>query len=376
MSGRARERRERPDPGEATVDDEEVIETYVLGGSGYVAGELLRLLSGHPRLEVTSVSSRSSAGLPLVEVFPFLALRSPPVVFVSPEDLRDRFRRGEGRAALFSCLPHGSSAARVAELLQDARAGSRRLHVVDLSADFRLPDAGLWEAVYGSEHAAPEVLPLFSCALPDLTAAVPTHHVAHPGCFTTAVTLGAAPLLGLGLIEPEIIVDAVTGSTGSGRQPGPGTHHPDRHASLRAYKPLVHRHRVEMERLLTDISESEAAPVVHFVPHSGPFSRGIHATLHARLVDPMHADEVALRMRAFYEGSPFVSVQPGPVPMKSVVGTNLCRLGVSAEGERVVVTSVIDNLTKGAAGGALQWMNRLFGLSEELGLDDPAPGWL
>ena len=354
------------------MPEDERASAIVLGAAGYVGGELLRLLIRHPGLRLRAAISRSSAGRPLSEIFPHLEGCST-ARFESPDALRG-LEDEAGEFALFSCLPHGEAAGPIKALLSAFEAKQRRLPVVDLSADFRLESAELWSEVYGRDHGAPEFLDRFRCALPDLDRGPAHPHMAHPGCFSTAVSLGAAPLIASSWCEPRVIADAVTGSTGSGRAPVPGTHHPERHASFKAYKPLSHRHRFEMEALLS--AQAEEAVRVLFVPHSGPFARGIHATLHFRLHRDVSLDDLRQQMRSFYEGTPFVSVLDGLPRLKNVVGTNRCHLGVAVEGRDVVVTSIIDNLCKGAAGGALQWMNRILGLPESSGLDAPAVGWI
>jgi N-acetyl-gamma-glutamyl-phosphate reductase len=249
------------------------------------------------------------------------------------------------------------------------------VQLVDLSADFRLGDAALHERIYGAPHDAPARLPGFTCALPDLEHVTPPGPIAHPGCFTTAVTLAIAPLVALDLAEPSFFASAVTGSTGSGRTPSPATHHPDRHANFRAYNPLAHRHAPEMEMLAARAASSADAVRVLFTPHSGPFARGIHATVHARLLHEVDAERLAAAMAGFYAHTPFVHVTASPPALSEVVGTNRARLGVAVRDRDAVVFSAIDNLTKGASGGALQWMNRLCGLDETAGLLLPGLGW-
>ena len=349
-------------------------EACVLGATGYVGGELLRLLAGHPHLRLAVATSRSQAGRPLSEVFPHLGPWGRAPCFQDPTRLGDVLRSGAGRLAVFGCAGHGESAELLGDFLGQARSAGRAVALVDLSADFRHRAASTYRAIYGHDHGAPEWLPAFSCALPDLTAGTPGTLLAHPGCFTTAVTLGAAPFLAAGRCRPFVIADAITGSTGSGRTPSETTHHPERQSSVRAYKVLDHRHRPEMESLLEAVA---GVPVeVAFVPHSGPFARGIHATLHLELVQPATAAELVAIAREFYAESPFLDVSESPPPLKSIVGTNRAALGVAVRGRRLVVTSVIDNLTKGAAGGALHWMNRLLGYPATAGLDLPAVPWI
>ncbi len=352
------------------------IPTAVLGATGYVAGELLRLLAFHPSFDLVAAVSRSRAGGELTGVFPHLADVWDDARFADDELLDELLATapsGDPSVAVFSCLPHGAAAGRLDALLARAEAAGTLVRLVDLSADFRLRSPADYERVYGAPHEAPSRYGEFTCGLPELTADTPAGAVAHPGCFTTAATLACAPAQALGLAHPRYRVAAVTGSTGSGRSPSATTHHPDRHGNFKAYLPLAHRHQPEMEMLLDRLGGER--PTVDFVPHSGPFARGIHATVHLDLVRPMSAAELEESYAGFYRPSPFVSVGSEPPRLKDVVATNRCRLGVAADGTRAVVLSVIDNLTKGAAGGAVQWMNRLCGFDETLGLDLPGVGW-
>jgi len=245
---------------------------------------------------------------------------------------------------------------------------------VDLSADFRFADPARFAAIYGRSHGAPSRSASFVCAVPEHFTGRPRAHAAQPGCFTTAVALVAYPMYALGLAEGGVFVSAVTGSSGSGRTPGDKTHHPERSGNLFAYSPLGHRHEPEMRALLAPACGG-TEPEVELVAHSGPFVRGIHATLRMTLREPMAAANVVAAIEGFYRGAPFVTVSVEPPRLNDVVGTNRCRLGVVTRGRTVVLTSVLDNLVKGAAGGAVQWMNRLFGLDEDAGLRLAGLGW-
>jgi N-acetyl-gamma-glutamyl-phosphate reductase common form len=343
----------------------------VLGGTGYVAGEFLRLLAGHPSLELAAISSDSRAGQPVGAAFPNLASAWPDARFCDEQGLEAAVREGRVRA-LFCAAPHGAAAARVDVLLSVAADAGAPLTVVDASADFRFRDPAAYEAVYGHPHACPGRLAEFACALPEHLAGRPAPHAAHPGCFVTSVLLGIVPLLAAGLAAPEFFVSAVTGSTGAGRKLGETTHHPERHGNLFAYQPLVHRHRPEIEQLA---AEAAAPCAVHFVPHSGPWARGIHATIHGKLATGANAAELRAALAEAYAGSPFVQVTGSPPRIKDVSGSNRAHLAVAAQGEAFVVMSAIDNLVKGAAGGAMQWMNRLLDLPEDAGLRLPGPAW-
>jgi N-acetyl-gamma-glutamyl-phosphate reductase len=353
------------------------IPALVLGGSGYVAGELLRLLSGHPDFALAAVVSESRAGEPLEASFPQLA--ASPLDgrrFADPAALAGLLADAR-RLAVFSALPHGEAAPRIDALLAAAGRAGCAARVVDLSADFRHRDPATYEAIYGRPHPAPARLAEFSCALPELADGEPVRHVAHPGCFATAATLALAPLVAGGWIEPRATVVATTGSTGAGRAPSPTTHHPERRSDLFAYSPFVHRHEPEIRALLAALAPPGGeAPAIAFAPQSGPFARGIHATAVVRLARPASAETLRDAACAYYAGAPFVRVGAAPPRLQAVVGTNRCDLAFAARDGEALVFAAIDNLVKGAAGGAVQWMNRLFGLPETAGLALAGLGWL
>lgn len=344
------------------------IAAVVLGGTGYVGGEFVRLLASHPTFQLQHVVSGSEAGNRIDTVFPHLTGLVGDQKFSTLDQAQELTESAEP-TALFSALPHGESAPVLDRLLAQAD----NVKVVDVSADFRFSDPEAYAAVYRHEHPAPSLLKKFSCSLPDAPGSTPLGHIAHPGCFVTCVTLPLTALFALGLIKPHVQVSAVTGSTGSGRRPVAGTHHPHRHGSMWAYSPLTHRHAPEMESLLKPYCPGAT---LTFVPHSGPFARGIHATMFAQLTDPASAEDIADQVAAFYSGSPFISVSTRMPSLKEVVGSNRCHIGIAVQGDELVVTSVIDNLLKGAAGGAVQWMNRLFDLDQSTGLTASSPGWM
>jgi N-acetyl-gamma-glutamyl-phosphate reductase common form len=351
----------------------EPVPTIVLGGTGYVAGELLRLLAGHPYLPVAAVLSDSRSGGGVEAAFPHLVGCYPGLVFSGREDLARLL--GESRSMAVLCAaPHGAAAPLLDELLTAGERAGCAVKVVDVSADFRFADGAAYEAVYGHAHGAPGRLAEFQCALPEHLVATPAGHVGHPGCFVTATLLAAVPLLKLRVVEPRLSVVAVTGSTGAGRKPADTTHHPARRSNLFAYSPLEHRHEPEMRALAAAASGVDAE--IFFTPQAGPFARGIYATLQGRLLRKMEAGEVRQALAGFYAGAPFVDVTLEPPRLQDVVGTNRARLSVAVSGDHLVVLSAIDNLVKGAAGGAIQWMNRLQGFPEMAGLNVPGLGWL
>ena len=350
----------------------EKIKAVVLGGTGYVAGELLRLIAGHPGLVLAAAVSESRSGETIAATFPHLASAYGNTAYVGHDGWLDSLEAGD-RLAMFSAAPHGASAGLIANAMNAAAKKEVDVRVVDSSADFRYAKQLDYEAVYGSEHGAPELLPQFSCAVPEHAGTTATAHIGHPGCFATAALLATVPLLQSGLTGDELFVTGITGSTGSGRSPQPGTHHPERHSNLYAYKPLAHRHAPEIAALSEAASGRPAQ--VHFVPHSGPFARGIHVTVQAKASRRVSDGQLRAAFDSAYADSPFVSVVAGAPRLKSVVGSNYCQLGVACSEDAVVVMSVIDNLVKGAAGGAMQWMNRLWELPESAGLAAAAPGW-
>ena len=344
----------------------------VLGGTGYVAGELLRLVAGHPRLSLAGVLSDGSPGEPVAGAFPHLASAYPHTLFMPQPDIEAILRR-ERAPAIVAAAPHGVSAKLIDQLLGVAEQAGNAPRVVDISADFRYSTAAAYQAVYGHPHGAPQRLAQFTCAVPEHLAAPTTPHVAHPGCFATCILLATVPLLALDLIEPQLFVSAVTGSTGSGRKPSEGTHHPTRHGDLYSYNALAHRHAPEIAACAQ--AASGRAAQVAFVPHSGPFARGIHATVQAVLKRPLTSAGLVGMLTEYYARSPFVSASLRAPRVKEVAGSNYARLSAASDGRTVAVTSVLDNLNKGAAGGALQWLNRLLGFPEDTGLTAPAAGW-
>ena len=353
------------------------IPAIVLGGTGYVSGELLRLLAAHPHFRVAGILSDSQPGESVAAAFRHLAPVLGELRFSSQADI-ESLLASLPRAAIFGAAPHGVSAALIDRLLGCAEAAGSDVHVVDISADFRYRDAAAYEAVYKHPHGAPGRLAQFTCAVPEHLAHAPTRHVAHPGCFSTATLLASVPLLALDLVTPTLFVAAVTGSTGSGRKPAEGTHHPQRHSDYYSYNALAHRHTPEVAACAQ--AASGVAADFAFVPHSGPFARGIHVTVQASLKAAGSAaapDSATLlaALRDFYRDSPFVQVAPEAPHVKDVAASNYARLGATSNGRTVAVTCVVDNLNKGAAGGAVQWMNRLFDLPETAGLTAPAAGW-
>ncbi len=331
----------------------------IVGGTGYTGSELLRLLLQHPQVEVAAITSRSEAGMPVADMFPNLR-GYLDLAFSEPD---------AGRLAecdlVFFATPNGTAMKMVPALLE---AGTR---VVDLAADFRLRDPAVWQHWYGMEHACPELLQEAVYGLPELSreAVRGARLVANPGCYPTAVTLGFLPLLEAGLVEPEhLIADAKSGASGAGRKASVATLLGEAGESFKAYGIPGHRHLPEIRQTLGQVVDGVVG--LTFVPHLVPMIRGIEATLYGRLSG--EAGDLQALFEQRYRDEPFVDVLPaGSHPeTRSVRGVNQCRIAVHRPqgGDVVVVSSVIDNLVKGAAGQAVQNMNLMLGMAEDAGL--------
>jgi len=332
----------------------------IVGGTGYTGSELLRLLVGHPQTKVVSITSRGEAGTRVDALFPSLRGRLD-LSFVAPAEAR----LSECDLVFFA-TPNGTAMGLVPELLA---AGVR---VVDLAADFRLRDPDLWRQWYGIEHQCPELLLEAVYGLPECNreAIRRARLVANPGCYPTAVLLGFMPLVEAGMVDTEfLIADAKSGASGAGRTASVATLMSEAGESFKAYGIPGHRHLPEIRQGLQQIASTTVR--LTFVPHLVPMIRGIEATLYARLTDPSRDLQALFEARYAQEG--FVDVLPagGHPETRSVRGANMCRIAVHRPqgGDVVVVSSVIDNLVKGAAGQAVQNMNLMLGLDEAMGLE-------
>jgi N-acetyl-gamma-glutamyl-phosphate reductase common form len=351
---------------------QERVPTIVLGGTGYVAGELLRLIAGHPRLELKAILSDSQPGEAVAKSFTHLAPALGALKFSSLDEIK-QFASATPGCAILAAAPHGVSAKLLDDVLTAAEKSGVKPKLVDISADFRYSSAAAYEAVYKHAHGAPERIKQFTCAVPEHLAQSPTPYVAHPGCFATAQLLAIVPIVKLGIAEPRVFVAGITGSSGSGRTPSAGTHHPQRHSDMYAYNALGHRHAPEVTALT--LAATGVQPEVCFIPHSGPFVRGIHVTVQANAKKALTTPDLIAALADFYKHSPFVRVTNEMPRVKDVVGSNYAQLSAATDGKTIAVMCVVDNLNKGAAGGAIQWMNRLLGFEESLGLTAPAAGW-
>jgi N-acetyl-gamma-glutamyl-phosphate reductase len=327
----------------------------VYGGSGYAGAELVRLLGGHPKVGGLEVASRGYAGRRIGEVFPQILADG---AFVGPEEIESG-----GIDVAFVAYGHGESAETVAELLE-AGVGL----VVDLSADFRLPEVGTYEKWYG-EHPAPGLLAEAHYGLPEVFGAAEGRLVANPGCYPTAAVLALAPVVrrmggGIG----SIVVNALSGVSGAGARPSVKTHFVSVNESAYAYGAPLHRHTPEIEAMLRRVG---ASPAVTFVPHLIPISRGELETIVVDLEEVPGAEEVLGWYAKDYRGWAFVEAREEYPHVSHVANTNRCRLSAAVDGRagKLLLFAAVDNLLKGASGAAVQNMNLALGYAEDLGLE-------
>lgn len=335
------------------------IKVGIVGGTGYTGVELLRLLALHPNAELTVITSRGEAGLPVADMFPSLrtyvdlTFSDPAQVDLSVCDV------------VFFATPNGIAMQQTRELL------AKGVRVIDLAADFRIKDVATWEKWYGMTHACPELVAEAVYGLPEINREKikQAKLVANPGCYPTAVQLGFMPLLESGVIDPTfLIADAKSGVSGAGRKAEVHALLAEAGDNFKAYGVSGHRHLPEISQGLKTMANKEVG--LTFTPHLLPMIRGIHATLYAKLTKPVDLQKL---FEARYANELFVDVLPkGSHPeTRSVRGSNQCRIAVHQPqgGDTVVILSVIDNLVKGAAGQAVQNMNIMFGFNETTGLD-------
>lgn len=331
----------------------------VVGGSGYTGAELLRLLAGHPDLDVVHVTADSNAGVRVAALYPSLAAAYPDLVY-GPMDPA----AVAGLDLVFLAMPHGASQGFAPGIVDTVA------HVVDLGADFRLPPEQ-YAQWYGEAHTAPGMIDRFGYGMVELYRdELAQHaHAAVPGCYPTASSLALAPLFAAGLVEPDVIVDAMSGLSGAGRGLKVGSHFSEADENVVAYGLLSHRHTAEIEQALTKVGGTAVTAL--FTPHLVPMVRGMNATCHARpAVEGLSTAKLLEVYRDFYAGEPFVVVADEPPPTKAATGANTCHVTVRFDDRtgRVLAFGVLDNLAKGASGGAVQNANLLLGLPETLGL--------
>lgn len=340
-----------------------MIRAGVIGATGYAGAELVRILAGHPNVEIAVLTSRQHAGTPFSAVYPALA-----GVVDQPCRAYDRDDVAGAAEVVFTALPHKLPMEIVPDLLD------RGVRVVDLSADFRFRNPAAYEAAY-QPHAARELLDETVYGLTEVyrEAVREARLVGNPGCYPTSILLPLVPLIRAGLVVPDtLIADAKSGVSGAGRSPSVPTLFCEVTESFRPYKVAGHRHNPEMDEVLT--AEAGGPPVhITFVPHLVPMSRGMLSTIYATPAPGVDEAAVGETLAAAYADAPFVRLLgPGAIPdTRHVRGTNRCEIGfhLDAAGKRLILMSAIDNLVKGAAGQAVQNMNVMLGLDETAGLD-------
>ena len=333
------------------------IRVGIVGATGYTALEAARLLMGHPQADVVMATSRADAGKPLAEIHPLLAGRCD--VQVEPLDPK---RLAERCDVAMCCLPHGASAETVHQLVQHG------IRVIDFSADFRLSSIELYQEWYGVEHPWPERIGTTAYGLPEFFADQirEADIVANPGCYPTSAILPLAPLVRSGIIETsDIIIDSKTGVSGAGRSAKMATMYCEANESIAAYSVGMHRHQPEIDDLVHRITGQKVTTL--FTPHLTPMDRGILSTIYVRSGAHRAADVIRCWQETFAQ-SAFVQAVDHLPATKHVAGTNFVQMTARDCRDRIVLVCAIDNLAKGASGAAIQNMNVMFGLCEDVGL--------
>jgi N-acetyl-gamma-glutamyl-phosphate reductase len=329
----------------------------IFGGSGYGGSELLRILLPHPNAEIAFVTANEHAGKEVGEVHRNLFGLTDLKFISAPENpagLTDL-------NCVFLALPHGQAMDLVPKLPE-------RVKAIDLSGDFRLQDQYAFEQHYGRQHTAMQTQAEFVYGLTETNRELikTARLISNPGCFATATLLGLAPLVANDLISGRVIVDAKTGSSGSGAKPAANTHHPQRMNSFYAYKPFTHQHVPEIEQELRSVGDWTSELI--FMTHSLPVARGIFASIYVETKSILTETQLHSLFADFYRESFFVRLVKGSPDINWVKTTNFCDIAWATRGNQLVVFSAIDNLVKGAAGQAVQNMNLMFGLDEKTGL--------
>jgi N-acetyl-gamma-glutamyl-phosphate reductase common form len=331
----------------------------IFGGSGYGGSELLRILLFHPNVEIDFVTANEQAGKSVGDVHRNLKGLTDLSFSSAPEDLST----WSNLDCVFLALPHGQAMDIVPRLPGSVKA-------IDLSGDFRLRDQEVFEKHYDRAHTAMQSQKDFVYGLTETNrdAIRGARLIANPGCFATATLLGLAPLVGTGAITGRVIVDAKTGSSGSGAKAAANTHHPQRMNSFYAYKPFTHQHVPEIEQELNRIGDAGWNNELVFMTHSLPTARGIFASIYVEGNQEASRNDLYELFKNFYRDSFFVRMVDGSPDINWVKATNFCDIGIASRGRQLVVFSALDNLVKGAAGQAVQNMNLMFGLEETEGL--------
>ena len=342
-----------------------MIKVSVIGATGYAGAELLRLLHGHPEVEVVHITSESSAGKPISELYPHLTgIYDQELISMRAEGNMEMI--GRDSDFVFIGLPHGH-AMEVGKALENMP-----VRIIDLGADYRFDDTSIYEEWYKVPHTHKDAPRVYGLAELYRDQVKDAKIIGNAGCYTTASILALAPLAKHRLIDVNtIVIDAKSGVSGAGRGAKTANHFPELYDSFKAYGVATHRHTPEIEQALSDLSGDDI--VLNFTPHLVPMSRGILSTCYAKLKDGISAELVDAAFANMYGKEYFVRLlgRNGYPATKNVRGSNFCEIGwhVDPRTHRVIVLSAIDNLVKGAAGQAIQNMNIAAGLDEKTGLD-------
>ncbi|MEQ1922415.1 MAG: N-acetyl-gamma-glutamyl-phosphate reductase [Pyrinomonadaceae bacterium] len=333
------------------------IRIAIFGGSGYGGSELLRILLFHPNAEIVLVTANEHAGKAVSDVHKNLFGLTDLRFEKAPEDLSTLLNI----EVVFLALPHGQALDLVPRL-------SPHVKVIDLSGDFRVDDADVFKQFYKLDHTATDLQGKFVYGLPETNRETihTAQYIANPGCFATATLLALAPMVKSGMLTGKVIVDAKTGSSGSGAKPAANTHHPQRMNSFYAYKPFTHQHVPEIEQHLRTVGSFQNDLV--FMTHSLPVARGIFVSCYLETNVQLSNEDLQNLYSHFYKDSFFVRMVEGSPDINWVKTTNFCDIAVHTSVKQVVAFSAIDNLVKGAAGQAVQNLNLMFGLAETTGL--------
>ena len=330
-----------------------IVKVGIINVTGYAGIELVRLLLGHPNAEICAVTGRSQAGMRLNEVFPQIDYDIPITAELSG-----------GEDVVFSAMPAEVNTAYLPQLAEEGK------KVIDISADFRLNDASLYEKWYGFKHAAPAYLDQAVYGLPEINRdkIKNANLVANPGCYPTSVLLALAPALKNKLVDGDIIADCKSGVSGSGRSLSLKSHFCEINESVLPYNTAAHRHQPEIAQECAKLLGQKVR--LTFSPHLVPMTRGICASCYAPLKKDISQDEVSALYKEFYKNEPFVCVLDSPPATKYCYGSNKAFVSVTVDREngRLIAFGAIDNLVKGAAGQAIQNMNIMCGFPEEAGL--------
>lgn len=341
------------------------VQVGIVGGTGYTGVELLRTLANHPSAEVIMITSRSENGVSVADMYPNLR-GIYDLKFTVPD-----IEQLKTCDVVFFATPHGVAMSMTPALIKHG------VKVIDLAADFRIEDLEIWQQWYGMEHTGYDLMSEVVYGLPEYyrSRIKDAKVIANPGCYPTSILLGVLPLLNAGLIDPNsIVADGKSGVSGAGKGANVAMLAAEMSESFKAYGVNGHRHLPEMKEKMTEITGHEVD--LTFVPHLVPMIRGMESSIYATLTEDVSQEELQALYETTYSFEPFVDVMPtGSLPeTRMVKGSNMCRMAIyrPAGGSKVVVTSVIDNLVKGAAGQAIQNMNIMFGLEEKAGLTQVA----